>query len=106
HPASGTGQGRLGLAAYDEGAMLSLLAQIEASGLSTWIRESDALYAFPGILIVHTLGMALAAGSSAAIGLRLLGVARPIPLTSLRELVPVAWIGLLLNIGSGALLVV
>jgi hypothetical protein len=86
--------------------MLSLLGQIEASGLSTWIRESDAMYAFPGILIVHTLGMALAAGSTAAMGLRLLGVARQIPLASLRELIPVAWIGLLLNIGSGILLMV
>lgn len=86
--------------------MLSWLAQIEESALSTWIRESDAIYAFPGILIVHTLGMALAAGSAAAIGLRLLGVARQIPLASLRELVPVAWIGLWLNIGSGVLLLV
>ncbi len=55
--------------------MVSWLEQIESSGLSTWIlRESNAIYAFPGILIVHTLGMALAAGSAAAIGLRLLGV--------------------------------
>jgi hypothetical protein len=86
--------------------MVSWLARIEASPLSTWIRESDAIYAFPGILIVHTLGMALAAGSAAAIGLRLLGVARQIPLASLRELVPVAWIGLWLNIISGVLLLV
>ena len=86
--------------------MSSLLGQIEASALSTWIRESSAIYAFPGILIVHTLGMALAAGSAAAIGLRLLGVARQIPLSSLRELVSVAWVGLLLNIASGILLVV
>jgi len=86
--------------------MVSWLEQIEASALSTWLRESDAMYAFPGILIVHTLGMALAAGSTAAMGLRLLGIARQIPLTSLRELVPVAWIGLVLNIGSGLLLVV
>jgi hypothetical protein len=85
---------------------MSWLGQIEASALSTWIRESDAMYAFPGILIVHTLGMALAAGSAAAIGLRLLGAARQIPLASLRQLVPVAWIGLGLNIASGILLVV
>jgi hypothetical protein len=86
--------------------MFSLLGRIEASALSTWIRESDAIYAFPGILVVHTVGMALAAGSAAAIGLRLLGVVPQIPIASLRELVRVAWIGLLLNIGSGILLVV
>ena len=86
--------------------MFSLLGQLESSALSTWIRESNAIYAFPGILIVHTLGMALAAGSTAATGLRLLGIARQIPIASLRELVTVAWIGLLLNIGSGILLVV
>jgi hypothetical protein len=83
-----------------------MLHQLEASTLSTWIRESDAIYAFPGILIVHTVGMALAAGGVGAIGLRLLGVARQIPIGSLRELVRVAWIGLLLNIVSGTLLVV
>jgi hypothetical protein len=86
--------------------MLSLLARIESSALSTWIRESDAMYAFPGILVVHTVGMALAAGSAGAIGLRLLGVAPQIPLVSLRELVRLAWIGLLLNIFSGILLVI
>jgi hypothetical protein len=86
--------------------MLSLLGRIESSALSTWIRESDAMYAFPGILVVHTVGMALAAGSAAAIGLRLLGAAPQIPLASLRELVRVAWIGLLLNIFSGILLVI
>ncbi|MEJ1966667.1 MAG: hypothetical protein WDO56_36050 [Gammaproteobacteria bacterium] len=85
--------------------MYSLLGRIETSAFSTWIRESDALYAFPGILVLHTLGMALAAGSVAAIGLRLLGVARQIPLASLRELLRVAWIGLSLNIFSGILLV-
>jgi hypothetical protein len=85
--------------------MLSLLGQIEASGLSTWIRESAAIYAFPGILVVHTVGMALAAGSAVAIGLRLLGVARQIPLGSLRELIRVAWVGLGLNVFSGLLLV-
>src|SRR4051812_31952691 len=85
---------------------MSWLGQIETSALSTWIRESDAMYAFPGILIVHTLGMALAAGRAAAIGLRLLGAAPRIPLASLRQLVPVAWIGLWLNIASGVLLVV
>jgi hypothetical protein len=86
--------------------MLSWLARIEASGLSVWIRESPAIYAFPGILVVHTVGMALAAGAAAVIALRLLGVARQIPISSLRELVRVAWIGLVLNILSGILLVV
>ena len=84
--------------------MFSLLGRIEASALSTWLRESEAMYAFPGILVLHVLGMALAAGSVAAIALRLLGVAREIPVTSLRGLLRVAQIGLLLNICSGILL--
>jgi hypothetical protein len=86
--------------------MNSWLGRVEAGGLSVWLRESTAIYAFPGILVVHTVGMALAAGAAAAIALRLLGVARQIPLSSLRELVRVAWTGLVLNILSGILLVV
>jgi hypothetical protein len=88
------------------GTMLSFLGEIEATGFSTWIRESSAIYAFPGILVVHTVGMALAAGSAAAIGLRLLGVAQQIPLNSLHALVRVAWIGFALNIVSGVLLLI
>jgi hypothetical protein len=40
---------------------------IESTPLSVWTRESTSVLAFPAILSVHAIGMALAAGVNAAI---------------------------------------
>ena len=45
---------------------------MDASALSAWVRESESLFAFPGILILHTLGMAMSAGAAFAMSLRAL----------------------------------
>ena len=81
-------------------------ASIEASSFSIWMRESPALYAFPGILAIHTVGLALLAGLSVALDLRVLGVARPIPVTVFTRFVPVMWLGLWMNLFSGIALVI
>lgn len=39
------------------------------------MRESSSLFAFPGILAVHTVGLGFLAGLNGAVDLRLLGVA-------------------------------
>jgi hypothetical protein len=52
---------------------------LESSAFSVWIRESDSLFAFPGILAAHTIGPGLLAGLSGAFALRVLGVAKGIP---------------------------
>lgn len=79
---------------------------IEGTALSTWMRESDSLLAFPGVLILHTLGMALVVGVPAAVSLRLLGVARGVPVTPLKAFIPFAWIGFALIAVSGLLLLI
>jgi hypothetical protein len=83
-----------------------LFELIEASALSTWLRESDSMLAFPGVLIVHTLGMAMVVGVPAAVSLRLLGVARGVPLNALGSFIPLAWLGFALIAISGVLLVI
>jgi hypothetical protein len=50
------------------------LIWLEATPLSRWIVESPSMFVFPGFLVLHALGMALAAGLSAALDLRVLGV--------------------------------
>lgn len=77
---------------------------LETSALSVWLVESPSLFAFPGILAVHTVGLGLLAGLSAALDLRLLGVARGIPPAAFVRLRPVMWFGFWLNLGSGLLL--
>jgi hypothetical protein len=84
----------------------SVLAQLEQSGLATWIRESGVLYGYPLILFLHTLGLSTVVGVSAAIDLRLLGVASTIPLASLDRLFGVMWAGFALTAATGVLLFV
>lgn len=78
----------------------------EQYGLSKWLRESRSLViGYYPILLLHTIGLSLVVGPNAAINLRLLGVAREIPLAPLRRWFGLIWFGLVLNVTSGVLLV-
>jgi hypothetical protein len=79
---------------------------LESTPVSVWINESPSVFAFPGILAVHTIGLGLLAGLNSALDLRLLGVARSIPPAALIRLLPVMWFGLWMNVLSGIALLV
>ena len=82
------------------------LIWLESTPLNEWIIGSPSLFAFPGILALHAIGMGFAAGLSAAIDLRILGVARMVPLPEMRRLLPILWAGFWLNAASGILLLI
>jgi hypothetical protein len=84
----------------------SFFVWLEATTLSTWIRESTSVWAFPAILSLHTIGMGFAAGLNAAVDLRILGVAPSVPLLELRRFLPVMWMGFWANAVSGVLLLI
>ncbi len=84
--------------------MDSVFAQLEQSGLATWIRESGVLYGYPLILFLHTLGLSVLVGLSVALDLRLLGIGQGIPLKSLEKTFAVMWAGFSLNAVTGSLL--
>jgi hypothetical protein len=86
--------------------MPDLLAAIESTAFATWLRESPSLWAYPTVLTLHTVGLALLVGPSWALDLRLLGFARAIPLRVLEQAFPVMWIGFWVNGVSGLLLFV
>ena len=83
---------------------MDFLLWLEQTGLSSWIRESTSLFAFPGILLIHTIGMALVVGISAGIDLRILGIAPALPLGPMENFFPVLWIGFWMNAVTGTLL--
>jgi hypothetical protein len=85
--------------------MDTFLSFIESSDLSRWIR-GDSMLAFPTIITAHTICMGLLAGTSSAINLRILGVARSIPLDALRRFYPMMWLALAINAVTGVLMVV
>ena len=82
------------------------LIWLESTPLHDWIVGSPSLLAFPGILALHAIGMGFAAGLSAAIDLRILGVAPAVPLHEMRRLLPILWAGFWLNAASGILLLI
>lgn len=83
-----------------------LFLWLESSAFSIWMRESPSLFAFPGILAAHTIGLGLLAGLNSALDLRLLGVARSIPPAAFTRFLPVMWLGLWVNVLSGIALLV
>lgn len=84
--------------------MMQLLAGIEQSGFSVWVRESNSLLAYPLILFLHTIGMGVVAGISGLIALRILGFGREVPLADVRRMYPYMWAGFLLNTVTGVIL--
>jgi len=84
--------------------MTAFLTAFENSGLSTWLRESNSIWAYPTVLTLHTIGLALLVGANAALDLRVLGVGRAIAVTDLHPLVRWMWIGFWVNAVSGVVL--
>src|SRR5262245_52842761 len=92
------------LSLFPQRKMLSLLNQIEQSGLATSIHESGSLWGYPLILFLHTLGFGTLVGLNAAIDLRLLGFGAGIPLKSFEKTFRLMWGGFVLNAATGSLL--
>jgi hypothetical protein len=82
--------------------MEQLLAWVEESRLSAAIAGSQ--YMYPGILAAHGIGMSLVVGLNTAVSLRVLGVARTLPLPAMATFYPIMWGALWLNIVTGVLL--
>ncbi len=85
---------------------MDFLARLEHSGFSVWVRESGSLLAFPGILLLHTYGMAVLVGIIAAVDLRILGFAPALPLKPIARLFPLLWAAFWVNAVTGTILLV
>jgi hypothetical protein len=83
---------------------MSFLAAIENSALAAWVRESSSLWAYPTILFLHTVGLGFLVGLNAAIDLRILGVARRLPLAPMESFFKIMWAAFWVNAISGTLL--
>ncbi len=72
----------------------------QAAGMMEW------RWAWPLAESAHFIGLTLLFGSIAAWDLRLLGVARDVPVAAFHRLVPWAMLGFLLNLATGGLFLV
>jgi hypothetical protein len=84
--------------------MTDFFATLENLPFSTWLRESNSIWAYPTMLTLHTIGLALLVGASAALNLRVLGRGQAIALADLRPLFRWMWIGFWINALSGVVL--
>ena len=80
---------------------MAVLEWLESLSYAVWVRESPSLLAFPSLLFIHTLGMALVAGGAAVISMALLGFWPRTSLKPLERLYPIMWFGFGINLFSG-----
>lgn len=85
---------------------MAFLSWLEDSALGTWVRESSSLWAYPSILFMHTVGLGFLVGLNAVIALRLLGVARRLPLAPMDKFYGVIWAAFWINALSGTALLI
>jgi hypothetical protein len=84
--------------------MMDFLLKIEQTGFCQWIRESDSVFAYSGILLLHTIGMGFVVGINACIDLRILGFAPAVRISGLQKFSPMLWLGFWVNAITGTLL--
>lgn len=84
--------------------MSDLFVWLETSALATWTRESTSIWAYPTVLTLHTLGLAIVVGASAVVDFRILGFAPRVPVPSLKPLFRLLWWAFALNATTGVLL--
>jgi len=86
--------------------MHQFLVSIENMAFSQWVKDAPTIWAFPTILIVHTLGMSMVAGVSAIISLVVLGFWPAVPMKPFARAFPLLWWGFGINAVSGTMMLV
>jgi len=84
--------------------MMDFLRYIEATSFSQWVIGSSSIFAYPTILLLHTVGMGIVVGISAGIDLRILGLAPALPLSPIEKFFPLFWVGFWVNTVTGVIL--
>lgn len=82
--------------------MMEFLSKLEQLPFSMWVLQAP----YSTILFMHSIGMALVAGFSAMIDLRLLGLSPKIPIKPMERLYPWMWWGFAINAVTGSCLLI
>jgi hypothetical protein len=86
--------------------MKEFLVFLEESKLSVWVREAQTIWAFPTILVLHTIGMGIVAGGAAMISLIVLGFWPAAPIKPFARLFPYLWWAFGVNAVTGTMMLV
>jgi len=82
--------------------MMELFQWLETTAIANAIRTIPWLY--PTFETAHYIGLSLLVGGIMLIDLRVLGLARSLPLKSMIGLLPFVWAGFIINVLSGSML--
>jgi len=83
---------------------MAFLESLEQLSFSAWVHESTSIFAYPTILLLHVMGMAVVVGISGVISLRLLGLSPKTEVQPLERLYPLMWWGFGVNAATGTAL--
>ena len=83
---------------------MGFFARLQNSAFTEWFLGSPSIWAYPTVLTLHTVGMAILVGASFVVNLRVLQVSGLIPLHRLQPLYRIIWIGFAINLASGLVL--
>jgi hypothetical protein len=83
------------------GSIDPLATQLQATGLAFLMRDNQWLWAFCETL--HFLGLAMMVGAIGVLDLRMLGVAKAMPMKPLHRLVPWGIAGFMINLITGVM---
>ena len=83
---------------------MAFFERLQNSGFTEWFLGSPSIWAYPTVLTLHTVGMAILVGASFVVNLRVLQVSGLIPLRHLQPLYRFIWIGFTINLASGLVL--
>ena len=86
--------------------MHNFLVYLENLSFSQWVKDAPTIWAFPTILIVHTLGMSIVAGVSAMLSLVVLGFWPAVPMKPFARAFPLLWWGFGINAVTGTMMLV
>lgn len=81
---------------------MEILAWLETTPVANAIRTS--IWMYPAFETGHYIGLSFLVGGIMLIDLRVLGVAKSLPMKTMIDLLPWVWAGLIINLTTGALL--
>jgi hypothetical protein len=84
--------------------MHQFLESIQYSEFGLWVAGGDTIFAFPTILMLHTIGLGIVVGMNTILDCRVLGMGREVLPDDLRGLFPIMWWGFGLNAVTGVVL--
>jgi hypothetical protein len=81
--------------------MEDFLLRLQESAFGVWVSSAPTIFAYPTILMLHTVGLAMIVGPAWVLDVRLLGYGARLPVETLRGAFRVMWIGFAINASTG-----